>query len=310
VASANAHRRPRLPAFLGLERGRLAPIWFVLPALIFLGLTSLYPLLVMLRMSVSDVTSATLLREWPFVGLQNFQEMAANPDFQLALTNTLVFMVIVVVFGVGGGFATAVALKRDTRINRGLLAILVLAWALPPVVSGSLWKFMLSHAGFVNEFLLSIGVIDTPVGWLITNPLPLISVALITTWAAMPFAAVIFRAALKDVPVDLLEAAQIDGATPRQQLQSITFPLLLPTTVVLIVLYLVYAFRSFEFIFAVTGGGPGTATTTLPFLGYRQAFRFFEFGIAAAIAALTMLLIAGVVIVYVRAVRAQAESGL
>jgi len=79
---------------------------------------------------------------------------------------------------------------------------------------------------------------------------------------------------------------------------------------VLIVLYLVYAFRSFEFIFTVTGGGPGSSTTTLPFLGYRQAFRFFEFGIAAAIAALTMLMIAGVVIVYVRAVRAQAESGL
>jgi multiple sugar transport system permease protein len=310
VASANAHRRPRLSTLLGLERGRLAPIWFVLPALIFLGLTSLYPLLVMLQMSVTDVTSATLLREWPFVGLQNFQEMAANPDFRLALTNTLVFMFIVVVFGVGGGFATAVALKRDTRINRGLLAILVLAWALPPVVSGSLWKFMLSHTGFINEFLQSIGVIDAPVGWLVTNPLPLISVALITTWAAMPFAAVVFRAALKDVPVELLEAAQIDGATPRQQLQSITFPLLLPTTVVLIVLYVVYAFRSFEFIFTVTGGGPGSSTTTLPFLGYRQAFRFFEFGIASAIAALTMLLIVGVVVVYVRAVRAQAESSL
>jgi len=219
-------------------------------------------------------------------------------------------MLIVVVVGVGGGFATAVALRRDTRINRGLLGILVLAWALPPVVSGSLWKFMLSHSGFVNEFLLGIRVVEEPVGWLVSGTLPLVSVALITTWAAMPFAAVVFRAALKDVPVELLEAAQIDGATPRQQLQSITFPLMLPTTIVLIVLYVVYAFRSFEFIFAVTGGGPGAATTTLPFLGYRQAFRFFEFGIAAAIAVLTMILIVGVVFAYVRASRAQAEAGL
>jgi multiple sugar transport system permease protein len=286
------------------------PIWFVLPALTYLGFTSLYPLLVMLQMSVTDVRGATLLREWPFVGLQNFQDMAANPDFQLALTNTLTFMFIVVVVGVGGGFLTAVALRGDTRINRGLLGILVLAWALPPVVSGSLWKFMLSQSGFVNELLQSIGFVDAPIGWLVTNQLPLISIALITTWAAMPFAAVVFRAALKDVPVELLEAAQIDGASPRQQLQSITFPLLLPTTVVLIVLYVVYAFRSFEFIFTVTGGGPGGATTTLPFLGYRQAFRFFEFGIAAAIAVLTMLLIVGVVFVYVRASRAQAQSGL
>lgn len=310
MASANAQRRPRRLPGLGLGRGRLVPIWFVVPALVFLGLTSLYPLLVMLQMSVSDVRAATLLREWPFVGLQNFQDMAANPDFQLALTNTLTFILIVVVVGVGGGFVTAVALRRDTRINRGLLGILVLAWALPPVVSGSLWKFMLSQTGFVNEFLQSLGVVEKPVGWLVTNPLPLISVALITTWAAMPFAAVVFRAALKDLPAELLEAAQIDGASPRQQLQSITFPLLLPTTIVLIVLYVVYAFRSFEFIFTVTGGGPGSSTTTLPFLGYRQAFRFFEFGIAAAIAALTMLLIVGVVVVYVRASRAQAESGL
>lgn len=288
-----------------VTRGRW-PLAFILPAAAFLALTSLYPLLRLVQMSVSDVTPATLRDSfWTLVGWGNFLDIFRSPLFGAAVINTVIYTAIVLVFSLGVGFIFAVALSSFPRLGRPLSALMLLVWLAPPVVSALVWKFIFAGNGIINSILEQLGVIHSPIGFLITGSLPLIFVALVNSWVTAPFATIIFRAALLDIPLELHEQASIDGASRAQKLRQIVIPLLRPTFLVLAILIFVYAFKSFDFVYAMTQGGPGTASTTLPFLSYRLAFSNFDYGDAAAIAVITMVLVAVAAIPYVRATRGE-----
>lgn len=253
--------------------------------LVFVG----YPMFELVRMSVSDVRPATLLSDWPFVGLQNFTDLFISPDFIATVWRTVVFALIVLVVGVGGGLVAALALARPGRVHAFTYALLVLLWTLPPIVSGATWKFLLSADGFINVILLWAGIIDEPILFLIDGPLPLLSVALVAAWVCVPFATIAYRAALLDVPREYYEAAEVDGAGPWTRFWYVTLPHLRPTTYIVSILLLSYAVRSFDFAFVMTGGGPGTVSTTLPLMGYLTAFTAFDYSAGAAIAVVTVI---------------------
>jgi multiple sugar transport system permease protein len=139
--------------------------------------------------------------------------------------------------------------------------------------------------------------------WLVDGKLPLISVALVNSWVAVPFATIVYRAALLDIPQEVLEAAAVDGAVPRQIVQYVVVPLLRPVMIVLGVLTVVYAFRSFDFIYIMTSGGPGTVSTTLPFLAYRLAFQSYQYSLGAATAVVSVLIVLVLAFVYIRQAR-------
>lgn len=279
-------------------QGRLL---YVLPAGVILAILAAYPLVQLVRMSVSAVTSATLSADWALVGLQNFAHGWQQGDTQNASLNTAVFVVIVTGLGLAGGFAAAVALRSTTKWSATLLGLMVFVWALPPVVNGSVWKFLLGDNGLFNSVIHLFGAQSLP--FLYDTRFALLSVALVNSWAIIPFNALVFRAAILGIPAEVFEAAQLDGARPWQEIRHIMMAAVRPTTLVLAVLTIVYAFRSFDFIYVMTYGGPGTTTNTLPFLGYLQAFVRYDFGLGASTAIIAVLFVVVLAVVYARSVR-------
>jgi multiple sugar transport system permease protein len=292
---ARQGRRPR--------SGRQVRLAFLVPAAVFLAMFSVYPLIQLVRMSVSAVSSATLGSEWLFTGLENFRASFVTGDGADALRRTAVFVVIVTVLGMVGGLAGAIALRTAGRWSGFLLGLMVFVWALPPVVNGSVWKFLLGDNGLVNVVVLGLGLRDTPVPFLYDQYWALLSVAFVNSWAVVPFNALVFRAALMNISPEVFEAAALDGANRWQEIRHIMLAAVRPTTLVLLILTVVYAFRSFDFIYVMTYGGPGTATNTLPFLGYLQAFVRFDFGLGSATSIVTVLFVLVLAAVYARSIR-------
>lgn len=273
---------------------------FIVPMLLFMVVFVGYPMVRLVWMSLSDVTPATLLGAWPFVGLDNFSELFANPEFLRTVIRTAIFAVVVLVCGLGGGIAAAMALQGRGSVRSSIYGLLVLLWVLPPIVTGSTWKFLLSGDGFVNGALEASGLVSEPVLFLIDGALPLLSVAFVAGWVCLPFGAIVYRAALLDIPREYYEAAEMDGAGAFARFVHITLPHLRPTTFIISILLLSYAVRSFDFAFVMTQGGPGTASTTLPLMGYRSAFAAFDYSTGAAVAVITLLVVLTVALPYAR----------
>ncbi len=298
------------PARSGRWRGaRRSRGLFVLPLGIFFALFAIYPLWTLLRMSVSSVTASTLNVEWPFIGLENFTIGIESGQTGAALWRTLVFVVVVTVLGMLGGLAVAIALRTPGKWSAALLAIMVFAWALPPVVNGSAWKFLVADAGLLNTIARSVGLTDTALPFLYDHRWALGSVAFVNSWAVIPFNALVYRASLLNIEPEIFEAGSIDGATRWQEIRHIMLPSVFPTTLVLLVLTIVFGFRSFDYIFVMTFGGPGTATNTLPFLGYLQAFGRYNFGLGAATSVIAVLIVFVMAVVYARSIHREESRG-
>lgn len=307
VGTDGSTRERRVP--VRPRRTRQVRLLFLLPAAVFLGLLSIYPLAQLLRMSVSAVTAASLNGAWPFVGLDNFVQGFTTGQSTEALQRTLVFVFVVTLLGMLLGLAAAIALRSTGRWSGFLLALMVFVWALPPVVNGSVWKFLLADSGLLNTLLLQSGLRDAPVPFLYDQYWALMSVAFVNSFAVIPFNALVFRAALMNIEPETFEAAALDGANRWQEIRHIMLPAVRPTTLVLLVLTLVYGFRSFDFIYVMTYGGPGTATNTLPFLGYLQAFVRYDFGLGSATSVVTVVGVLVLAVVYARSIRREeAES--
>lgn len=281
---------------------------YVVPAVFLLTLLSAFPLFQLARMSISDVGIKNITGTWTNVGLANFQSITADPDFKQILINTLLFVGIVTFLGLFLGFVAATAFNDDRKSSDFLLAFMVFIWALPPIVNGSVWKFLLGGDGLINVLLQKTTLISEPIPFLYDPKMALYSVAVVNCWAVIPFNALILKAAFKSVSKDVLEASEIDGVTPLQQIRYVYFPSSRPTLLVLTILTLVYGFRSFDFIYVMTYGGPGLATNTLPFLGYIKAFVQFKFSEGAAIALLSAIFTSSLAFLYSRSVRKEEEN--
>lgn len=276
---------------------------YVVPATFLLTLLSAFPVFQLARMSLSQVGIKNITTSWNFIGFENFNVVISDPDFRKILLNTLVFVGIVTFFGLFLGFAAATAFNDNKKTSDFLLAFMVFIWALPPIVNGSVWKFLLGGDGLINVMFQKASIISQPIPFLFDPKLALYSVAVVNCWAVIPFNALILKAAFKSVSRDILEASEIDGVNQFQQIRYVYLPHSRPTLLVLAILTLVYGFRSFDFIYVMTYGGPGLATNTLPFLGYIKAFVQFKFGEGAAIAFISAVFTSGLAFIYSRSVR-------
>lgn len=279
---------------------------FLLPAFVVSLALSVYPVVQLVRMGVSEVGPTTILGDWNYVGLDNLRQVLANQIFWDAAWATVVFTGVLLISDLVVGFIAARILAKDSRLTNAVLSLMVFVWALPPLVSGSVWKYLLAGDGAINAVLegLGIGRID----WLSSPELALLSVSLVAAWASIPFATLIIRGGILSIPREILEAAALDGAGARQAAVHILIPLLRPTLAALVILIILYAFRSFDFVYVMTQGGPGRLTTTLPYLAYQTSFKTFEFGTGAAIAMLSMSVIAVLAIPYVLDIRREQNA--
>lgn len=277
------------------------PVLFLLPAIILLLAFAAYPLLVLLRMSVSDVGPSNIVGTWHFVGLDNFISVLGTSEIWASTLRTIVVSVVLLASNLVLGFLAASILSTRGRLTNIVLGIMVFVWALPPIVSGSTWKFLLDDSGALNGIL---GLFGLPhVNWLSSPSLAIWTVAGVVAWASLPFSTLILRGGLLGIPQEITEAAAIDGAGYWRTQIQIVLPLLRPTMGILAILTVLYAFKSFDFFYVLTQGGPGTATNTLPVQSYYTAFTNFDMSTGATIAVISMLFVAIFAVPYVRSIR-------
>jgi multiple sugar transport system permease protein len=293
--------RPRARRFFAK-----APIGFLLPAVVLLAAFALYPLVVLIRMAFSDVGPTNIVGVWNWIGLANFRAVLVMPELWQSLLRTAEVCLVLLASNLVLGFLVASILSTIGRLTNIVLSIMVFVWALPPIVSGSVWKFLLDDSGAINTVLGALGI--TPVNWLSSPTLALWTVGAVVAWAALPFSALILRGGLLAISPDVIEAAAIDGAGYWKTQFLIVLPLLRPTMWILGILTVLYAFKSFDFFYVLTQGGPGTATNTLPVLSYYTAFSNYDMSVGATIAVISMLLVALLAIPYVRSIRKEVEE--
>jgi multiple sugar transport system permease protein len=278
---------------------------FVAPALVFIVLIMLYPLGYNLYLSLHDVNVGNLLvGNAPFIGLENYREIIADPTFRHSLVISALFTGASLFFQFIGGFALALFFNRSFPGSGFLRALLLLGWLLPIVVSANIWRWVLDGSfGPVNYLLRSLGILQDPVFWLTEPSTALIGVVVANIWLGVPFNAILLLAGLQGVSLSLYEAAKIDGANAWQRFLYITLPQMRPVALTVLLLGFIYTFKVFDLIFVMTGGGPVDVTTTLPILTYDLTFQFFRFGEGATAAAMLLLVSLGLSLVYLWLIR-------
>lgn len=272
------------------RRSRLTPYVFIGPAALLFGAFSLIPIIIAITLSFQDTQT---LGEGQWVGLDNYAQMGSDRLFRTALINTLVFTIGTVPTAMAAGLALAVALNRPLP-GRGILrAMFFVPMVAAGVVVGVImsWIFNVDY-GVANNALAVLGIDRIP--WLTSPSMAMFTLIIVVVWTRIGFCMVIYLGALQSIPSELKEAAAIDGAGRWARFRSITFPMLTPTTSILLILNVVFSIQAFDVIYVMTGGGPGFSTTVLIQYVFRSAFQDGQMGYAAALG----LVLVGILLVF------------
>jgi multiple sugar transport system permease protein len=258
------------------ERER--PGWYLAPAALLLGIVTLYPLAHVAWLSLER---RSLLDPAPprFIGLDNYLRLAGDERFWNALGNTLYFVGVSVSLELALGLAFALAVQRPFRGRAALYGLILLPWAVPTAVSARMWEWMYNSEIGVLNYLLG-----AQVNWLGSPAWALHAAILMDVWKSTPFVALLLVAGLQGIPRDLYRAAEVDGATRWTVLRRITLPLLAPVILVALIFRTIDAFRVFDSIYVLTGGGPANSTETLSIYAYKALFQSLEFGYGSTLA--------------------------
>ncbi len=276
---------------------RRAGLAFVTPAALTLAALALYPGLWVLWLSLQQ--RIPIFRIARFVGLDHYAFLASDPRFWNAARVTLVFTVVSVGLELVLGLLVALALQRQRAGRRMALSLLLLAWALPSVVTAKLFEWLYHpSAGLVNVLLGGRAW-----NWLGDPALALPGLILADVWRTMPFVALLCYARLLTIPPEVYEAARVDGAGGVATLSSITLPLLRSILLVALLFRTLDALRAFDLMYVLTGGGPANTTETLTVYAYRTLFQTLQLGFGAAIGVVVFALVMLVAAGYLRALR-------
>jgi len=262
--------------------------WSLAPAVLLLVLLTVFPALNLLRMSVSTIEFKGGTDVWTFAPRHNLDAMLADPSLGAAIVNTAIFVVVAVAVEMVLGLALALLVGGMAR-GKGLMrTIMIVPILVPPVAIGSMFKLMYNaDFGLFNQMLGAAGL--GPVSWLGSTKLALWSVILVDVWHWVPFVFLILFAAVEGLPRDVLEAGRVDGATRWQLLTRVTLPLLMPAITVALLFRSILAFKAFDEVFLLTGGGPGTSSELLSLHLYRVFFEQNQLGYGAMLSVLTIV---------------------
>lgn len=280
---------------------RRMPWVFLLPNLLIFGLFILFPVFLNLYISLTGGTEL-FPQDRPYVGLDNYERLFTCEDFAdpnscledrfwRSVRNTGVF----VLFQVGGmvlvSLLTALVLNRKIRFRAFFRSVYFYPVLLSPVVVALIWKWILQRQGALNGLLVNMGL--DPVAFLLDGTWAMSWVIVVSIWAHMGFYTLILLAGLQSIPAELYDAASIDGAGNYQSFRNVTLPLLMPTMMVVLILSLIRAVQTFDEVYVLTGGGPGTATMMIVQYIYQTGFatQVQRFGLAAAASVLLGLVL-------------------
>ncbi len=275
---------------------------FILPAFLFLIVFMAYPVLYNIQLSFYDVGIANLISgDALFIGFSNFITVFNDPYFARATYNTAIFMVFCLSFQFIFGMALALFYNMNFKGAKWMRAIVLVGWMNPVIITGSIFKWLLSgDSGVLNYVLMSIGFISEPILFLSDPTTGIISIIAINVWIGIPFNMILLLAGMQGLPGDIYEAADIDGANRWQKFTKITLPLLRPTISILLMLGVIYTFKVFDLIYILTKGGPARTTQILPYYSYELSFQNYDFGEGAAASVIIFVFIMILASVYLK----------
>ena len=268
---------------------------FLVPTFFLLLFFFLWPIALSFFYSMTDLTlSGSKSENYDFVGFNNFVKLFSDPLFKTSFINTLIFLIFSAIIGqLFFGFVIAYMMKQKNQIVRSTVGLITLiGWIMPEVVVSFCWVAFFTREGTLNTFLQGLGILEEPVAWLVS--FPMVSVIIANIWHGTAFSMMQFQAALDDISAEIEESANLDGANWFQQLIYITIPMIKNTIVTDTILITLKTLAVFGLIYAMTGGGPGTESTTLSIYMYKQAFGSYQMGYGTAIA--LIMLVIGIVL--------------
>ncbi len=310
MATADATtRRPyaaaprRGPITRLLEDERWLASCLLLPTLVLLGLFIAYPFYKGIMLSVTDTKVGI---EGQFVGWANFDKIWHDSIFRTAVWNTCLYTVVTTIFKLVLGLWLALLLNRHFKGKAFVRAFILLPFIIPTVLSTFAWKWMFDPTfSVINWIFYQLGFITNRINWLGDPDLALVSVIIVNVWRGVPFYAISLLAGLQTISPELHDAAAIDGARAWQRFRHITWPLLLPVTMVVVLFSVIQTFADFQLVYVLTGGGPANATQLFATYAYQIGIGtgLLSEGAAISLAIFPILLLVVIIqLLYIRRV--------
>jgi multiple sugar transport system permease protein len=280
------------------ENSRLGYL-LIAPAFLILVLVAILPILAVIGLSLQR--RLPIFNIAAFVGLENYRILAMDSRFWNSLVNTVYFTTLSVSLELLLGLAIAMLLDRPFSGRGWMRAILLIPWIIPTVVSARMWEWLYnSEFGVLNYLLMASGVLKDPMNWLGNPLLAIHGVIFMDVWKTTPFAVLLFIAGLQTIPRELYHAARVDGATSWVVFRKITLPLLKPVILLVLLFRTLDAFRVFDAIYVLTGGGPANTTETLSLYAYKTLFQTLQFGYGSTLAVAMFACVVLISLVYLK----------
>lgn len=277
--------------FYKITKQEKKAIFYLLPSLALLLFFFLWPIILSFYYSLTDLTlSGSKSIHYNFVGFTNFINFLSDPLLKESFINTLIFLIFSAIIGqLVLGFLIAYLMKQKNIIVRRVVGIIVLiGWIMPEVVVSFCWVSFFSSDGTLNAILKHLSLLKEPITWLYM--FPMVCVIIANIWHGTAFSMLQFQSALDNIPAEVEESAEMEGASEFKKIIYITIPMIKQTIMTDLIIITLRTLSVFGLIYAMTGGGPGTRTTTLAVYMYKQAFGSYQMGYGTAIALVMLLM--------------------
>lgn len=304
--------RERVPFKRGvslLNTDRRSGYGMILPAGIVIFAVTLFPIVYSVVMSFNHISLTQNGYNMSFIGLKNYSVLVHSNVFWHSVWFTVYYAIVTVVVELGLGMLIALAVNNVQRLKNVSIVIMLVPWSLITVMSAQMWGYIYNGVyGVLNYVLQSMHLITHQVTWLGTPVSAVISMMIADIWKTTPFVVIILLSGLQMIPNEYFEASHIDGANRWQTFWNVTFPSLRGSIALAGLFRILQAFGVFDLPFVLTQGGPGSATESLAMLGEQSLFANLHFGVGAAIAVSTVVLVIGVSVVFLSAFRSMVEG--
>lgn len=277
---------------------------FILPGFIYMIVVLGYPLVYNVILSFENVNVKTFAsKAYTFIGFQNYVDLFHNATFLLVLKNTFVFTFYCLLFQFSIGFIMALFFSKKFTLAGPIRGMILVAYMMPMSVTALLGKNMFDKSsGVVNDLLMKTHIINAPVDWLLQPNTAMAAVIAMNCWVGIPFNMLLLTSGLTNISNDVLEAAEVDGANHWQRFWKVTFPLLKPAIMAVLMLGFIYTFKAFDLMFIMTSGGPLNSTDVLGTYAYDLSFKQYEFSKGSATAMVLFLILLVIGFFYLRMV--------
>lgn len=291
--------RNRRDRFWSAMRYRYTPYLLLLPAVLVTLAIVFYPIVRSLWISLHYYV-LTRLRFVEFIGLENYRTVLSDRVFWTSLRHSVIYVGFTVSAQFVFGLITALLLNQKFWGRGFVRAIILVPWVTPGVLTGFMWRWIYDgNFGVLNQALIDLGILSSSIPWLAQSSTALGGVIIATIWQGIPFFAIMLLAALQAVPLELYEAADIDGASTWQKFLRITLPLIYPTVLITLLLRMIWVSNYVDIIYVMTAGGPGHSSLTLPVYTFMTARSGLDYGYAATLSVYLTLCLLVVIALYI-----------